>query len=142
MMDIDLKKALEDFTDGVQELAATKLDLLGLPETEQRDAHMRRLDFAMTRVQSVQSMLLQFQSVNRHARRVSNVSIPEYAQDTAYYALRGGCTVLAVVTYSAKQYIDSINNPDAPHFMHGLLAGIDWAAIGQVIGTIEGGLKK
>lgn len=144
-MDERLKAAVETFEDTLLELDATKSALEAIKASapaEEWHLHINRLIFARAQVSAVQNMVVQLAAAFKSARRGTKLALPKAAYLTAITGLRGGTAVLSGVIYGARQFIAQAQNPNAPSPLAGVLAGINWAALGGVIGLLEQGMRK
>jgi len=133
-----IKSALADFTATLDEMNQVAEALSELPELPGRDKHVARIEFARAQVAMVQTVAVQLTMAFSGIRRGTKIKLPQAAEDTALYALKGGTALLAAVTYAARQFIHAQQNPDAPPLIHGIVTGANWAGLGQALGVIEG----
>lgn len=133
-----LKDALEDFTDALAEMQNVAAELSALPDSQAKERHVMRLQWANNQVATVQTIAVQITMAMAGTKRTTKIKLPRYAEDIALSALKGGTAILAGVTYAAKQFIHAQQNPGQPPLALGLAAGLNWAGLGTLLDSIEG----
>lgn len=138
--EVDSARAALDSVRDIALAAPGNLDPLG-HLAESWNLHNRSLDYAKTQVQNVQALVAKLGMAFASVRKGTGFTLPPFASKTALAGLQGGTALLAGVTYSAERFADSVKNPTTDT-LGGALAGINWAALGGVIGLIDQELRK
>lgn len=139
----DLPAALTDFESALADLTETHGRLMTLPDSLVKDNHLRRISWTLGQVATVQNLVFQLRAAMGGARRATKFALPQRAEEIAYYALRGGSALLAGVAFSARQFTDRAQNPEATGTLcDGIMNGVNWLALGRFVGMIEEGIRR
>lgn len=134
-----LNASLENFNTTLADLGETETMLSNCAGPADLTLHhSRRITWAREQVAAVQAAAAKIGTIATAARRAGiNLPFVEHAERPALLAINGGTALLAAVNFSARHYMETINQPHLP-YARGLIGAINWASVGSIMGAVEG----
>ena len=143
-MKIKLVAALTEFAAVMSDLDAAEIELLAIKESApalEYQTHCQRFKFMREQIAAVQKIAANIACAV--GKRPGNVAreMPPIAYTTALMALQGGTLAVQAAIVGARNFIDRVQNPDAPTVAAGMFGSIQWVALGSVLDQFKGVFK-